>query len=275
MTQSSPSRPLSRTLRYLAPNAVTSLSLLCSVMAVQASLRGQIVEGCWWIAYSTLTDKLDGYVARKLNASSPLGVQMDSLADLLNYGFCPAAIAYGFFHTHAELGWSSGLAGIALSLICAAYTLCAALRLARFNVSAGNPDFFFGIPTTFSGGFQAMAIVTLCKYGDPAWTQGQSYPGWRMLGNIRLDTVAQIYPLLLLLFGYFMVSSWRMPKFGKLKVRWLNKTMIALLVIGYLLAVLQLAPEFLICGGLLYMFVATLAHFLWTPKERPEPFFPA
>ena len=94
-----------------------------------------------------------------------------------------------------------------------------------------------------------------------------------------LGTVAIIlpfnYPLVLLLFGYFMVSSWRMPKFGKLKVRWLNTTMIVLLVVGYALATLQLAPEFLIGGGLLYMFVATLAHFLWTPKERPEPFFPA
>ncbi len=275
MTQSTPSRPLSRTLRYLAPNAVTSLSMICSVMAVQAALRGQIVEGCWWIAYSTLTDKMDGYVARKLNASSPLGVQMDSLADLLNYGFCPAALVYGFFHSHPELGWSGGLSGIALSLICAAYTLCAALRLARFNVSVGSPDFFFGIPTTFSGGFHAMAIVTLCKYGNPDWTRGQTYPGWRLLGDQRLDAIMPYYPLVLLLFGYLMVSSWRMPKFGKLKIRSLNLMTMGMLAIGYCLAMLQLAPEFLIFGGVLYLPVIALAHFFWTPKELPEPFFPA
>ena len=275
MTQSHVRRPFSRTLRFVAPNAVTALSILCAVMAVQAALRGEIVTACWWVTYSTLTDKLDGYVARALNASSPLGVQMDSLADLLNYGFCPAAIVYGFFHNNADLGWSTGPAGIALSLICATYTLCAALRLARFNVSAGNPDFFFGVPTTFSGGLQAMAIVTLCKYGNPAWTQGQSYPGWRLLGDLRLDALAHYYPLMLLLFGYLMVSSWRMPKFGKIKVKSLNLLTIVMLVLGYGLSLLQLAPEFLIIGGLLYLPLIALAHFFWTPKELPEPFFPA
>lgn len=274
---SHPTRPVSRTLRYLAPNAITAVSLLCSVMAIQAALRDQIVQACWWIAYSTLTDKLDGFVARRLNASSPLGVQMDSLADLLNYGFCPAAIVYAFFHGHAraDLGWSSGVAGIALSLICCTYTLCAALRLARFNVSAGNPEFFFGVPTTFSGGFHAMALVTLCKYGNHDWFPDQTYPGWRLLGQVHLGEIAQLYPLVLLLFGFLMVSSFRMPKFGKLKFQPLNRALIALLVMGYGLAALQLAPEFLIFGAVLYLFVALAAHFLWTPKERPEPFFPA
>ena len=51
--------------------------------------------------------------------------------------------------------------------------------------------------------------------------------------------------------------------------------MIVLLVVGYALATLQLAPEFLDRRRTLYMFVATLAHFLWTPKSAPEPFFPA
>jgi CDP-diacylglycerol--serine O-phosphatidyltransferase len=276
LTESPKTRPVSLTLRYLAPNAVTALSLLCSVMAIQAALRDQIVQACWWIAYSTLTDKLDGYVARRLNASSPLGVQMDSLADLLNYGFCPSAVVYAFFHHAARsgLGWSTGLPSIALSMICAAYTLCAALRLARFNVSAGNPEFFFGVPTTFSGGFHAMALATLCKYGNPDWFSDQTYPGWRLLGSVRLDEWAQAYPLVLLLFGFFMVSSWRMPKFGKLKIRPLNQVMIGMLVVGYILAALQLAPEFLIFGAMLYLLVSLFAHFLWTPKERPEPFFP-
>ena len=64
-------RPFSRTLRYLAPNVVTCLSMLCAVFAMQAALRGEIVVACWWVAYSTLTDKLDGIVARALKASSP------------------------------------------------------------------------------------------------------------------------------------------------------------------------------------------------------------
>lgn len=267
-------RALSRTLRYLAPNAVTSLSILCAVFAMQAALRGQIVVACWWVAYSTLTDKLDGIVARALKASSPLGVQMDSLADLLNYGFCPAAITYGFLYRHPEFGWIDGYRSYALAAICATYTLCAAVRLARFNISEGSPDFFFGVPTTFCGAIAVAAMVTLCKYGDPAWLPGQGYPGPRLFGDARLDHLVPYYPLLLLFLAYLMVSSWRVPKAGRIRSRWLNLVCVFTLVSGYGLAMLQRLPEYLVlCAGL-YLLIAVYCHYFLTPPEKPEPVFP-
>ena len=268
-------RPLARTLRYLAPNAMTCLSILCAVFAVQAVLRGEIVEGCWWVAYSTLTDKLDGIVARALKASSPLGVQMDSLADLLNYGFCPAAIAYGFFYRHPELGWGQGTAHYGLALICAVYAVCAAVRLARFNVSEGSPDFFFGVPTTFCGAIAVVTMVTLCKYGDPAWTPGQGYPGWRLFGDHSLIGLVPYYPYLLLFLGYLMVSSWRIPKAGKIKNKPLNAVCVANMVFGYAAALLQRLPEYLILAAGIYLLVAIFCHYFLTPPEKPEPAFPA
>jgi CDP-diacylglycerol--serine O-phosphatidyltransferase len=268
-------RPLGRTLRYLAPNLVTCLSILCAVVAVQAVLRGEIVEGCWWVAYSTLTDKLDGIVARALKASSPLGVQMDSLADLLNYGFCPAAITYGFFFHHPEFGWSQGWQHYALALICVAYTLSAAVRLARFNVSEGSPDFFFGVPTTFCGAIAVASMVTMCKYGDPAWNPGQGYPGWRLFGPVRLDAYVPYYPLLLLVLGYLMVSSWRFPKAGRIKQKALNAICVANMVFGYGAMMLQRLPEYLVLAASLYIVVAFFCHYFLTPPEKPEPFFPA
>ena len=181
MTQSHVRRPFSRTLRFVAPNAVTALSILCAVMAVQAALRGEIVTACWWVTYSTLTDKLDGLVARAVKGSSPLGVQMDSLADLLNYGFVPAAITYGFFQRHPDIGgWGHGFAHYGLMLICFAYALCAALRLARFNVSAGNPNFFFGVPSTFSGAI-VVADVLLAGHRAPIWDLDWSPAGDRLV----------------------------------------------------------------------------------------------
>ncbi len=267
-------RPVSRTLRYLAPNVVTCLSMLCAVFAMQAALRGEIVVACWWVAYSTLTDKLDGIVARALKASSPLGVQMDSLADLLNYGFCPAAITYGFFYSHPELGWAQGPERYLLAIICSAYMLCAAVRLARFNVSEGNPDFFFGVPTTFCGAIAVASMVTICKYGDPSWTPGQSYPGWRLFGDTRLDTYVPYYPLLLVFLGYLMVSSWRMPKAGKIRHRLLNRICLAALVFGYAAAMLQRLPEFLVLVAGVYLLVSLYCHYFLTPRKKPEPFFP-
>ena len=268
------SRPLGRTLRYLAPNLVTAGSVVFSVLAIQAAVRGEIIWGAWWGLYSTLTDKLDGAVARWLKASSPIGVQLDSLADLLNYGMVPATLTYAFFLREKSLGWSEGLPYYLLCAICIFYVLCAAMRLARFNVSAGSPDFFFGVPATLSGACVMSLLITLGKYGDPAWTAGESYPGPRLLGHLRLDGAMPYYPLVVFLFGLTMVSRWRVPKFGRAGGRWLNIYIVGSVLFGYACGLIHTLPEYLVFGGVQYLIFAAYAHFFGTPKERPEPVFP-
>lgn len=274
MTQARPTRPFSQTVRYILPNVVTAASVVFSVLAVQSALRGEIIGGCWWMLYSTLTDKLDGLVARMVKGSSPLGVQMDSLADLLNYGFVPSAIAYAFFHKNPELGWSDGGRSILLCIICSFYTLCAAFRLARFNISQSNPAFFFGVPSTMAGAMVLATLITFCKYGDPSWTAGESFPGVRLFGNFRNDQMVQYFPLVMLFYGWTMISSWRVPKLGKLKNKFVNWFCIINLLIGYVTGLLHLFPEYLAVGGIMYMGIAVYAHCFQTPPERPDPFFP-
>jgi CDP-diacylglycerol--serine O-phosphatidyltransferase len=265
---------LTRKLRYLTPNLVTAGSIVFAVLAVQSAIRGEVIWGAWWALYSTLTDKLDGAVARLLKASSPIGVQLDSLADLLNYGMAPATITYAFFVRERALGWSEGLPYLLLCAICTIYVLCAALRLARFNISPGNPDFFFGIPSTMSGACTMALFVTAGKYGDPAWTQGESYPGWRLLGDLRLDFLMKVYPLILLGFGLAMISRWRVPKLGRLGSRALDRYVIANLLIGYTCGIFHRLPEYLVFGGIQYILLSIWAHLYRTPKVRPEPLFP-
>lgn len=275
MTQSQVRRPFSRTLRFVAPNAVTALSILCAVMAVQAALRGEIVTACWWVTYSTLTDKLDGLVARAVKGSSPLGVQMDSLADLLNYGFVPSAITYAFFLKHPEIGgWGQGYMHYGLMLICFAYALCAALRLARFNVSAGNPNFFFGVPSTFSGAIVVAMLIVLCRYGDPTWAGSYQFRGPRLFGDVDLRSLMQYFPLVLPFFAWAMVSGWRVPKLGKVRNRFANAFVVVNLIAGYTACMLQLIPEYMVVGAWIYLGFAVWAHYFDTPKESPEPYFP-
>lgn len=259
----------------MLPNLVTGLSVVCAVLAVQSALRGEFISACWWVLYSTITDKLDGIVARALNASTDLGVQMDSLADLLNYGFVPAAVTYAFIYDKPELGWSTGAAHLGLVVICCIYALCAAFRLARFNISKSNPDFFFGTPTTFSGALLMATLISLAKYGDPAWTKHDAFPGLRLLGSARLDAVMPLFPWLMLFLGWAMVSRWRIPKAGKVKHRILNIYIIVNLIIGWALTILHLVPEYLVFSGFQYLILCVFAHFFWTPPERPEPLFPA
>lgn len=263
-----------RTLRYAAPNLVTGASVVFAVLALQAALRGEYIWGAWWALYSTLTDKLDGLVARTLKASSPLGVQLDSLADLLNYGMVPATITYGFFLSRPLLGWASGGMNLLLKIICCLYVACTALRLARFNVSAENPRYFFGVPSTMSGAVVLAYLVTLGKYSDPSWTPGESYPGWRMLGGLRLDALLPYYPWVLLVFGWLMVSPLRVPKLGNAGHRALNTYVVTCLLIGYAFGLLHMFPEYIVFGGVQYLVIATYMHFFASAKERPAPLFP-
>ncbi len=263
-----------RFLRFLAPNLVTAGSIVCAVLSMQAALRRDWVSACFWILYSTITDKFDGLVARGLKASTPLGVQMDSLADLLNYGFMPAAVVYAWFSAHPSLGWSSGLPLVLLRAICVLYAVAAAFRLARFNVSVGSPDFFFGTPTTFAGGMLASMMLCAMKYGDPALSPDIDFPGIRFFGSVRLDTWVPLLPGALLFFSWSMLSSWRVPKGGRIKNRFVNHYISGLVIVGWLFSIVRWLPELVVFGGVQFLLWAVYAHFFQTPKEKPEPMFP-
>ncbi len=123
---------------YLAPNLITTLSLLSGFFSIILSTQGDFYKASMAIFLSAILDGLDGRVARLLNAQSPFGEQFDSLADMLAFGVAPAMLIY-----HFSLQ-SFGRIGIACAFI---FTACAAFRLARFNVQIGVVDkkYFVGI----------------------------------------------------------------------------------------------------------------------------------
>ena len=125
-------------IRYLLPNAITSASIVFGVLSIHASIAGHWQVAVWWALYCVLFDKLDGFVARALRATSSFGMQLDSLADLVAFGVAPAVLIHGFFSAHPELGWTSGWRVTALSALSVGYIVCAAIRLARFNVITGE-----------------------------------------------------------------------------------------------------------------------------------------
>ncbi|WP_019671909.1 CDP-diacylglycerol--serine O-phosphatidyltransferase [Psychrobacter lutiphocae] len=123
---------------YLAPNLITTLSLLSGFFSILSSMQGEFYKASLAIFLSAILDGADGRVARLLNAQSPFGEQYDSLADMLAFGVAPAILIYSF--TLQPLG----RVGIACAFV---FTACAAFRLARFNVQIGEVDkkFFVGL----------------------------------------------------------------------------------------------------------------------------------
>ena len=127
-------------LRRHIPNAVTSMNLVCGLIGVAFALRSRLdIAFCWMLA-AAVCDFLDGWVARKLDAVSDFGREMDSLSDLVSFGFLPALMLCLLMQTFRfDAGW---LCWLPLVL-----TLFSGLRLAKFNIDTRQTEQFLGLPT--------------------------------------------------------------------------------------------------------------------------------
>ncbi len=124
---------------FLLPVTITSLGLLSGFYSLISSVNGHFELAAVMIAIAFVCDGLDGRVARFSRTSSEFGVEYDSLTDVVAFGVAPATLAYC---------WAlKPLGGIGI-VIAGLYVICAALRLARFNVQAGTTDKrrFVGLP---------------------------------------------------------------------------------------------------------------------------------
>ena len=137
---------------YLAPNLITTLSLLSGFFSILSSTQGHFYKASLAIFLSAILDGADGRVARMLNAQSPFGEQYDSLADMLAFGVAPAILIYSFALQPL------GRMGIGCAFI---FTACAAFRLARFNVQIGEVDkkYFVGLASPLAAILVTSAVM--------------------------------------------------------------------------------------------------------------------
>ncbi len=124
---------------YLLPSILTLGNLSCGFYALVAVYNDEYVAAAVAILLALVFDGLDGGVARMTGATSDIGIELDSLADLVSFGVAPGLLAYVF--ALKPFGWIGGLAAFA-------FAACGAFRLARFNVQTRSLDkrFFVGLP---------------------------------------------------------------------------------------------------------------------------------
>ncbi|MBM6403847.1 CDP-diacylglycerol--serine O-phosphatidyltransferase [Phycicoccus sp. CSK15P-2] len=149
--------------RLLAPSAFTTLNLVSGFSSVLLAFRGHFTLAAVLIAFSIVMDIADGFVARLVGATSPFGLQLDSLADLISFGVAPAVLV----HTWALDDWPY-LAWLVAFL----WLSCAAFRLARFNVTidpAADKRYFVGLP---SPGAASVVIATIFALDSPHFGPG-------------------------------------------------------------------------------------------------------
>jgi len=267
---------VSRVLRYLAPNLITLSSMIFGLVSLWAAARGNASLSAWMIIYAVLTDRIDGLVARALKATSELGMQLDSFADMLNFGVAPAFLVLSYVPTRVEY-YTHGTGHYLIFAACGAYMLCAVFRLARYNVLSdeGTPTkIFFGFPTTLTGGLVAVWILLFLKY-DPTYRE---FGGAKLFGD-SLQTPLGVWtymPIAMVVGGYLMASRLPMPKVGMTKNKLVSAVLMTLVVSGYICGFAMLYPE--ICFGMPTIW--SIMFLVWgqaSAKARamyPPPLFP-
>lgn len=121
------------------PNTITSLNLLSGCVAVISALSGNFMAVVVCVALSAVFDFCDGLAARLLKAYSPMGKELDSLADLVSFGLAPALMVYHILQTSLPQEWGT-VAYVALLI-----PVFAALRLAKFNIDDTQATTFKGL----------------------------------------------------------------------------------------------------------------------------------
>lgn len=152
-------------MRALVPNLITVVNLLCGTLAILCSFGGYIDYVPYLVLGSFVADFLDGFVARALGVSSPMGKELDSLADMVSFGLLPGIILYHLFNFGLTGSWlvPFNLYHAPAALVMAGF---AAMRLAKFNVDERDGDSFYGIPTPTTAAFvvSLLCIALFCDH---------------------------------------------------------------------------------------------------------------
>ena len=154
-------------LRVVAPSLFTIGNMACGFSAILLAFGDRFVWASALLAGAIVLDIADGAVARLVGATSPFGVQLDSLADLVSFGVAPAVLVHTWaLPENPVLAWLSAFLWLA----------CAAFRLARFNVTVdplADKKYFVGLP---SPGASLVVIATILALRTPQHGPGMLVP---------------------------------------------------------------------------------------------------
>jgi CDP-diacylglycerol--serine O-phosphatidyltransferase len=167
-------RTTSRRIKFGLVQACTLSSLFLGMTAIFLAVTGTDPRvGALCLLACITFDGLDGALARKFGVASPFGVQMDSLGDMTSFGIAAPVVIYSAL--------AGKIATPMLVLACAMVAACAAIRLARFNVSPKDGRFFCGVPTTMAATVLAISVLI-----------GLSLPPAMMVVGVVLLAVAMV-----------------------------------------------------------------------------------
>jgi len=238
--------------KSLLPNALTIFGVCLGLSSIKFALDSNYAMSVIAIGFAAILDTLDGRVARLIKGTSKVGKELDSLTDVISFGVAPSFVMY--FWTVNEIG----KIGWMLVLI---FTVCCALRLARFNLTEIDEsetwkiNFFEGVPSPAAGGLILLPLIL-------------------SLSNlIKFENTAVISSVVILITSILMVS--KIPTYS-LKRILIQRNFAIFLLLGigiYLSLIIFYTFETLFVTGLIYVLLipASYLHYNHLSKKTLVP----
>ena len=226
--------------RSLLPNALTIFGVCLGLSSIKFAIDSNYAMSVIAIAIAAILDTLDGRVARLVKGTSKVGKELDSLTDVISFGVAPSFIMYFWaVNEVGKIGWM-------LILI---YTVCCALRLARFNLTVIEEtelwkiNFFEGVPSPAAAGLILLPLIL------------------NLSGLVQLNNIAIISSIVILITSFLMVS--KVPTYSlKRIVIPRHLTIFLLLGIGiYLSLIIFYTFQTLFFSGLTYLILIPISFF--------------
>ena len=167
---------------YLLPTLFTIGNLLCGFTAIVMSFRGEIGRAGLFIIFAGVLDLFDGRIARMTGTTSEFGSEFASLSDIVSFGVSPAMLAYAWvLEPFGRVGW----------LVAFLFVICAAMRLARYNIQAHREErrHFIGLSSPVAAG--SMAVVAFAFPAKPALGSPTALPLLLLVATLALLMVSR------------------------------------------------------------------------------------
>jgi CDP-diacylglycerol---serine O-phosphatidyltransferase len=181
------------------PNILTSLNLLCGCVAVIFALSGDLITAAVFVFFGIFFDFFDGLAARSLKVQSEVGLQFDSLADIITSGLAPGLVMVqllsrsltGDYFTVTEVfstpGWNSSISSL-LPLTGLLIVVASGYRLAKFNVDTRQTDSFIGLPTP-ANALLILSFALILELQPATWSEAIILNTWFLIGMTVVSSI--------------------------------------------------------------------------------------
>lgn len=172
------------------PNTITLLNLFCGCLAVIFAIENQLQLAALFVVLGIVFDFFDGFAARILNVKSELGLQLDSLADMITSGLVPGLVLFKLLEKSTQkfpVNYESGFQTINsenysfVPLLGLLVTLSSCYRLANFNIDTRQTDSFIGLPTP-ANTLLILSLPLILMSNDVEWINDLILNKWFLIG---------------------------------------------------------------------------------------------